>query len=173
MQIEFAKIEDKILRGNFDIIGERVIQNEYETFFIDNVKVSFRAYRIDVNDISIKESIKGEITLMCTSCLETYKQEIELTTETIFTKNKSFLDGEVVLTESDLDVQYLEGETIDLKEEAIKTIDLYIPISHTCKEDCKGLCPICGANRNINPCNCKIERVDPRLQKLKEFLNKE
>ncbi len=173
MQIEFAKIEDKILRGNFEISGERVIQNEYESFFIDNVSVSFRAYRIDINDISIKEKIKGEITLMCTSCLETYKQEIELTTETIFTKNKSFLDGEVVLTESDLDVQYLEGETIDLKEEAIKTIDLYIPISHTCKVDCKGLCPICGANRNINPCDCKIERVDPRLQKLKEFLNKE
>ncbi len=173
MQIEFAKIEDKILKGEFDITGEKVIQNEYESFFIDNVNVSFRAYRIDVNDVSVKEKIHGEITLTCTSCLEDYKQEIDLSTETIFTKDKSFLGGEVTLTETDLDVQYLEGETIDLKEEAIKTIDLYIPMSHTCMEDCKGLCPICGANRNINPCNCKIVKVDPRLQKLKEFLNKE
>ncbi len=173
MQIEFAKIEDKILKGEFDITGEKVIQNEYESFTIENVNVSFRAYRIDVNDVSIKEKIHGEITLTCTSCLESYKEEIELSTETIFTKDKAFLGGEVTLTESELDVQYLEGETIDLKEEAIKTIDLYIPISHTCKEDCKGLCPICGSNRNTNPCNCKIEKVDPRLEKLKEFLNKE
>ncbi len=173
MQIEFAKIEDKILKGDFEITGEKVIQNEYESFVINSVNVSFRAYRIDNNDVSIKEKIKGEITLTCTSCLETYTQDIELATETIFTKNKAFLGGEVTLTESELDVQYLEGETIDLKEEAIKTIDLHIPMSHTCSEDCKGLCPICGANRNINPCNCKIKKVDPRLQKLKEFLNKE
>ncbi|BBB32837.1 conserved hypothetical protein [Thermotomaculum hydrothermale] len=173
MQIEFAKIEEKILKGDFDIINEKVIQNEFEFFTINNVNVSFRAYRIDINDVSIKEKIKGNITLICTNCLEEYTQDIDLSTETIFTKDKGFLGGEVTLTESELDVQYLEGETIDLKEEAIKTIDLFIPMSHTCKEDCKGLCPICGANRNINPCNCKIEKVDPRLQKLKEFLNKE
>jgi uncharacterized protein len=173
VQIEFAKIEEKILKGDFDIINEKVIQNEFESFTINNVNVSFRAYRIDINDVSIKEKIKGKITLTCTSCLEEYTQDIDLSTETIFTKDKGFLGGEVTLTESELDVQYLEGETIDLKEEAIKTIDLFIPMSHTCKEDCKGLCPICGANRNINPCNCKIEKVDPRLQKLKEFLNKE
>jgi len=173
VQIEFAKIEDKILKGDFKISDETIVQNKYESFTINNVNVSFRAYRIDRNDVSVKEKINGEITLICTNCLEKYKEEISLTTETIFTKNKSFLKGEVVLAETDLDVQYLEGETIDLKDEVIKTIDLYIPMSHTCTKECKGICPICGANRNLNPCNCKIEKIDPRMQKLKEFLNKE
>ncbi len=173
MQIEFAKIEEKILKGNFNISNETIVQNKYESFTINNVNVSFRAYRIDKNDVSIKEKINGEITLICTNCLEKYNETIELTTETIFTKNKSFLKGEVTLTETDLDIQYLEGETIDLKDEVIKTIDLYIPMRHTCRENCKGICPICGTNRNINPCNCRIERIDPRMEKLKEFLNKE
>jgi len=173
VQIEFAKIEDKVLKGDFDIINEKVVQNEHEFFIIDSVNVSFRAYRIDVNDVSIKEKINGDITLICTNCLEEYKEHIELTSETIFTRNKSYTGGEVTLTESELDVQYLEDEVIDLKDEAIKTIDLYIPISHTCREDCKGICPICGANKNLNPCDCKIEQPDPRLEKLKEFLNKE
>ncbi len=173
MQIEFAKIEDKVLKGEFDIVNEKIMQNEYEFFVIDNVNVSFRAYRIDVNDVSIKESINGDITLICTNCLEKYQQHIELKNETIFTKNKAYTGGEVTITESELDVQYLEEEVIDLKEEAIKTIDLYIPMSHTCKDECKGICPVCGVNKNLTPCNCKIEKVDPRLQKLKEFLNKE
>ncbi len=173
MQIEFAKIEEKVLKGSFEILNEKIVQNKHEFFVIDNAFVDFRAYRINSTDVSIKENIKATLTLICTSCLESYKKDFELKTETIFTKNKENLGGEVILTDSDLDVQYLEGEVIDLKEEAVKTIDLFIPISHKCTEECKGLCPVCGANRNISPCNCKIEKKDPRWEALKQFLNKE
>ncbi len=40
-----------------------------------------------------------------------------------------------------------------------------------CKPDCKGLCPVCGANLNQTTCNCQDEDIDPRLEKLKALLN--
>lgn len=40
-----------------------------------------------------------------------------------------------------------------------------------CKPDCKGLCPNCGANLNLGPCDCQ-EEIDPRLAKLQELLKK-
>ncbi|NMA14219.1 MAG: DUF177 domain-containing protein [Clostridia bacterium] len=38
-----------------------------------------------------------------------------------------------------------------------------------CREDCKGLCPICGSNLNIKQCRCERESIDPRLAALKNF----
>ena len=49
---------------------------------------------------------------------------------------------------------------------------LDIPISQVCKLDCKGLCPICGANLNEEDCGHRQESVDPRLAGLKEMLEK-
>jgi uncharacterized protein len=39
-----------------------------------------------------------------------------------------------------------------------------------CKADCKGLCPICGANRNLEPCQCDTTKIDPRLAVLAQLL---
>ena len=42
-----------------------------------------------------------------------------------------------------------------------------------CAEDCKGLCPICGANLNIEECGCERDETDPRWAPLNELLNDE
>lgn len=41
-----------------------------------------------------------------------------------------------------------------------------------CRPDCKGLCPDCGANLNQTTCDCAGQNVDPRLEKLKDLLDK-
>jgi len=46
---------------------------------------------------------------------------------------------------------------------------LSVPMKPLCKEDCKGLCPVCGANLNYEDCGHTQEKVDPRLLKLKEL----
>jgi uncharacterized protein len=44
---------------------------------------------------------------------------------------------------------------------------LNIPMRILCKEDCRGLCPKCGRNRNTNSCDCVEEAIDPRWEGLK------
>jgi uncharacterized protein len=64
-----------------------------------------------------------------------------------------------------------EDMHIDLAPLVREYMLLNIPINALCKEDCKGLCPICGENLNRNPHQHDEEEIDPRLSKLKSLLD--
>lgn len=61
------------------------------------------------------------------------------------------------------------GKTIDLDPIVREQVLLAIPMSVVCGEDCKGLCPMCGQNRNEEQCACEPTAVDPRLAVLKNI----
>ncbi|MBQ3561654.1 MAG: DUF177 domain-containing protein, partial [Oscillospiraceae bacterium] len=48
---------------------------------------------------------------------------------------------------------------------------LEVPFQLLCREDCKGLCPVCGSDLNEKTCNCNQKQIDPRLEKLKMLLD--
>jgi uncharacterized protein len=58
---------------------------------------------------------------------------------------------------------------VDLREIATEQIYLSLPMKPVCREDCKGLCPACGANRNVDECGCPQEPEDPRLAPLRDL----
>ena len=47
---------------------------------------------------------------------------------------------------------------------------LNLPLRYLCREDCKGLCPDCGTDLNVDTCSCANTKIDPRMAKLKELL---
>lgn len=60
---------------------------------------------------------------------------------------------------------------LDLDELVYEDIMLFLPAKFLCKDDCKGLCPMCGQNLNESTCSCK-KPIDPRLEVLKQLLDK-
>jgi uncharacterized protein len=77
--------------------------------------------------------------------------------------------GERILGEDDLDVGFYRGEVLDLDDVAREQIELALPMSKRCSEDCKGLCPVCGANLNEAACACREQEIDPRWAALKSL----
>ena len=73
----------------------------------------------------------------------------------------------LAIEEDDLGVSYYKDETIDLGEVVREQFYLALPMKPLCRETCKGLCPVCGANRNRETCTCETTWVDPRLEALK------
>ena len=74
---------------------------------------------------------------------------------------------------SDADNIYYIGSRIDLSVGIRETIVLSIPIALLCKANCRGLCPVCGKNKNKEKCDCKTEKVGlftpiPKKKKGKE-----
>jgi uncharacterized protein len=65
----------------------------------------------------------------------------------------------VELTAHDADKVYYRGPQIDLAVGIREAIMLSQPIMQLCKEDCQGLCPVCGINLNSQSCSCKKEKV--------------
>ena len=63
----------------------------------------------------------------------------------------------------------VSGNQLDLDDLATSDILLELPSVVYCREDCKGLCPVCGANLNEKDCGCDLKQPDPRLQILSEF----
>ncbi len=61
--------------------------------------------------------------------------------------------------------------TVELEEIAVSDILLDLPQKNLCREDCRGLCQICGQNLNNGSCSCEQKAVDPRLAILKQLMD--
>ncbi|MEW6720280.1 MAG: DUF177 domain-containing protein [Thermodesulfobacteriota bacterium] len=68
--------------------------------------------------------------------------------------------GAVELHAEDMDVGYYDGKGIEVNDVFWEQVALEIPLKVVCSEDCKGVCPTCGANRNREECSCAT-RPDP------------
>ena len=75
--------------------------------------------------------------------------------------------AEAELTEEDLSFSFYEGDEVNLAPLVRETLLLALPTKPLCREDCRGLCPRCGANRNGAECGCREEWRDPRLEVLR------
>lgn len=69
----------------------------------------------------------------------------------------------------DADQEVFDGKVIDLDPIVREQLLLALPMGTVCREDCKGLCPQCGINRNEAKCSCDTKPVDPRLAALKNI----
>ena len=71
--------------------------------------------------------------------------------------------------EEDDDIILLDGSILDVGEVMTTEFILEMDIKNLCREDCKGICPKCGADLNTEPCKCKPD-IDPRLAALASLL---
>ena len=71
---------------------------------------------------------------------------------------------------SDAEETYpLVGDQIDLEPLVRDAVLLELPLAPLCTDDCQGLCPVCGVNRNLTSCTCAAEARDPRWSALDDL----
>lgn len=103
--------------------------------------------------------IYANLTLKCSRCLESFNYNFENDFEEELSNNSD-----------DEDVVHFEGDTIELTDIIVNNILLYLPMKVVCRENCEGLCPVCGSNLNAGGCSCTGDSLDPRLEVLKKLL---
>ncbi len=115
--------------------------------------------------------VQGEMTadvdFACGRCLKPFRQRVDIPFHETFAP----ADSDIVLDEES-DIHPLDGDEIALTPLLQEDFLLAIPSFPVCDAACKGLCPTCGTNRNEQPCDCKNERIDPRLAGLADFFAK-
>jgi len=80
-------------------------------------------------------------------------------------------EGEEALdNDSDGDVIVFSGYSLPLDEIVLNAILVSMDVRYLCSEDCKGLCPVCGKNLNVEACDCKSDVIDPRFEALSKLL---
>ncbi|MCR5426449.1 MAG: DUF177 domain-containing protein [Lachnospiraceae bacterium] len=68
--------------------------------------------------------------------------------------------------------EFMEGYSIDTDALLRNEISLNWPVKILCREDCKGLCPVCGRNLNEGDCGCDTFVPDPRMAALKDIFER-
>ncbi len=63
----------------------------------------------------------------------------------------------------------LDGAALDLTEVVRQHLVMALPLVPLCRAECRGLCPVCGADRNEVVCGCVARESDPRLAVLRQF----
>jgi DUF177 domain-containing protein len=101
----------------------------------------------------------------CNRCMEPARVSLEVDSSEYVADERS---GDAAVDE-DLDSAYVDHDQLDLALWARDSIAEVVPVIVFCREDCAGLCPTCGANRNLAPCDCVVEVVDSRWDALREL----
>ena len=119
-------------------------------------------------------SVRTELELPCSRCLEPFRLPVEATFDQRYLPAADATqDAEVELGEEDVEVSYYRDDAIDLAGLMREQFYLALPMKPLCNDDCKGLCPQCGTNRNVSQCSCTQGWVDPRLAALQALKTRE
>ncbi|NOU93476.1 DUF177 domain-containing protein [Paenibacillus sp. LMG 31456] len=132
-------------------------------------------YQGEVAEVTGELSI--EVEQPCSRCLVPVKQKHEIPFHETFARaadeSKPDDDDEFEYHEDDYheneEIHYVKDEKIELLPYVLENVVLALPLVPLCGEDCQGLCPVCGTNRNEHACGCKQDTTDPRLAGLADF----
>lgn len=106
----------------------------------------------------LRGNLRGALTVSCARCLEPAVVAIDSPMAISFVEKGE--DDEDDPDEAQDDVVKFEHGAIDVGGPIRDEILLAVPMSVICREDCAGICPSCGRNRNLTPCDCEKHAID-------------
>jgi uncharacterized protein len=125
------------------------------------------------DEILVNGEITCRATLTCSRCLKEFVEEsMIIPVNLVYLPVKAETEEKKELSGDELEVCFYDGDELDVsalvKEQAI----LGLPMKIVCSEDCKGLCPHCGADLNEGGCDCQREAAGKATRKLGDFFKK-
>lgn len=116
--------------------------------------------RIAIARAGVRYILDGSLTtiliLCCDRCLETYQHKLDFQFRLFLSALLPDSDqSELELAEDDMWTQFIEGNEVDLNDIVREQIYLSLPMKSLCREECRGLCPMCGVNLNKERCECQ------------------
>lgn len=154
----------------------RTEQCKYDKEFFDLTGVSYPIKRkspvdlkfkaIEVGKVNLTGSFNMTLEIPCDRCLEPVLVDIEcdIDYELLSEEQRSRVD------EAE-DMSFLQGNEFDVFEFIDLCVLMNMPSKVLCKDDCKGICPVCGQNRNLTDCGCDSFVPDPRMAAIADIFN--
>jgi len=127
------------------------------------VKVVATITRIS-HGVYMEGYVEGVEAETCVRCLEEFARPTRVDVEEAFSEDVA--PDDAIFAE----VSPLVDRTIDLDDLVTQLLEVDEPMAAVCDERCKGICPVCGSNRNVSGCDCKEPIVDERLAGLARLL---
>lgn len=155
----FIQIQERPLHLQGEIDLPNLSREVASLVRVEPVQVEGAIKKMDDQRYLLQIDQETIATFVCSRCLEPFPVPL-----------KTHWEEQVTLTTSSEQEELVPlGDHLTLDEWVREALLLQVPFAPLCQEDCQGLCPECGINRNRESCDCQVENIDPRLAKLKEF----
>lgn len=116
-----------------------------------------------VADIRLKGRFSGAFEVPCARCVEPVEVKLGAEFDLIFRPlGVDVGAAERAISAGETEIGYYQGDSLLLEDVLREQVLLSLPARTLCKPDCKGLCPRCGKNRNLEECTCEGGSLDPR-----------
>jgi len=125
----------------------------------------------DGEDVVVVGDIEASVPLVCGRCLAEFRVDVQPRVDIRYGP-RPLLDNDGELGADDLDLDFYENDQLNLGALLETETTLALPMKPLCRADCRGLCPTCGANRNVADCGCASRPPDPRLAVLKDLASR-
>lgn len=169
MIIDLIKLENSPLELDFALASEEIDLDSEEAKLKSETSVKGVLTK-SAAETEIAGNIKTIVEIECARCLSPIEKKIEIPFRAAFIQPEHYSENkETELNAEDLDVSIIENDEINLTELVREQILLNLPEQIFCSENCQGLCPKCGVNKNTQTCNCEEKEIDPRWAVLKDL----
>lgn len=165
---KFLEQDDKVIRQeahleleDMEVSGKKYRLEELEPAL-------FEITNLGKKQVRVKGCAKIKTVIPCDRCLEDVEQIFDLD----FEREVDLKLDEEGRRQSDDEYNFMEGNCLDTDVLICNELLVNWPIRVLCKEDCKGLCSICGANLNHGECGCDREVLDPRMAAFQDIFSK-
>ena len=120
-------------------------------------------------EIRVQGRFTGTFEADCDRCLALAMYPLDNSFDLFYRPPPAIEADEIKIDEGEAEIGFYEGMGLELADVIKEQILLALPIKRICREDCKGICPVCGANRNEAACDCHEKPADDRWAALKNL----
>jgi uncharacterized protein len=170
MRIQLTDLEPGRNTFSHEYVPGELELDEARVKIAGTPKVSGEIF-VNEQRVLIKGRVSGTAQLECDRCLKPIEQAVDSKLKVEYVTPEVYeAQHAVELNEEDLDLAVFDGESINIDDLVAEELMLALPDHILCRDDCKGICPTCGADRNNVSCDCESKATDPRWDELKKLM---
>src|SRR5262245_1957727 len=119
---------------------------------VEPVALAFDIFK-DNEQFRLTGTVRTTLEMPCSRCLDPYAMQVEPAFDLRYQPHAlNTGEGEREIEEDDLTTAFYENDEIDLGQLMREQFYLALPMKPLCRQDCLGLCPVCGTNLNKSTC---------------------
>lgn len=122
-----------------------------------------------LGEIRIHGKLRVGMDGTCDRCLGSAAFPIDKDFDLVYVPGDRDGGGAEAIDRAATEIGFYEGNGLELNDVLRELVLLALPMQLICNEACKGICPVCGQDRNLRDCHCHREAADERWSKLKAF----
>ena len=121
-------------------------------------------------EVRVQGRYTVELKAPCDRCLVDARFPLDAGFDLFYQPASSIArDEEIEIDEGEAQIGFYDHDGLELEDILREQILLALPMQRVCREDCKGICPVCGKNRNQSACDCSTSTKDDRWGALRKL----